>query len=68
MAGISDLTMATTQYALDGLAERANARANDIANDNTPGFQARGVSFESALAGSPPTPSSPSGWASPPTT
>lgn len=50
MAGISDLTMRTTQYALDGLNERAKARANNIANVNTPGYQATGVSFESALA------------------
>ena len=50
MDGIADLTMQTTQYALDGLAQRGDARANNIANVNTPGFRASGVSFESALS------------------
>jgi flagellar basal-body rod protein FlgB len=48
--GIADLTMQTTQYALDGLAQRGDARANNIANVNTPGFRSSGVSFESALS------------------
>jgi flagellar basal-body rod protein FlgB len=48
--GIADLTMQTTQFALDGLAQRGNARANNIANVNTPGFHSSGVSFESALS------------------
>jgi flagellar basal-body rod protein FlgB len=48
--GIADLTMQTTQYALDGLALRGDARANNIANVNTPGFHSSGVSFESALS------------------
>jgi flagellar basal-body rod protein FlgB len=48
--GISDLTMATTQFALDGLTQRAQATANNVANVNTPGYQATSVSFESALA------------------
>jgi flagellar basal-body rod protein FlgB len=50
LGGIDDLTMATAQYALDGLAQRANSRANNIANMNTPGFRASGVSFEAALS------------------
>jgi len=48
--GIADLTMQTTQFALDGLAQRGDARANNIANVNTPGFHSSGVSFESALS------------------
>jgi len=50
VGGISDVTMQTAQYALDGLARRASSRANNMANMNTPGFQARGVSFEAALS------------------
>ena len=50
MGGISDVAMQTAQYALDGLARRADARANNIANVNTPGFRAGGVSFEAALS------------------
>jgi flagellar basal-body rod protein FlgB len=50
MPGISDLTMQTTQFALDGLAARSSARANNIANVTTPGYQASSVTFESALA------------------
>lgn len=38
--------------ALNGLAERQRAIANNIANVNTPGYQARRVSFEEALAAS----------------
>jgi flagellar basal-body rod protein FlgB len=47
--GIADVTMQATQYALDGLALRGDARANNIANVNTPSFRSKGVSFESAL-------------------
>lgn len=36
--------------ALDGLALRQRVTANNIANVNTPGFQAQRVSFEEALA------------------
>ena len=50
MEGIADLTMQATQYALDGLAQRGEVRANNIANVNTPDFRASGVSFESALS------------------
>lgn len=50
MSGISDVTMQTMQFALDGLTQRSQATANNIANVNTPGYQATSVSFESALA------------------
>ena len=36
--------------ALDGLSARQRAIANNIANVNTPGYQAQRVSFEDALA------------------
>ncbi|WP_105032594.1 flagellar basal body rod protein FlgB [Arthrobacter ruber] len=36
--------------ALDGLALRQRVTANNIANVNTPGFQAQRVSFEDSLA------------------
>jgi len=38
--------------ALDGLAARQRAIADNIANINTPGFRAQRVSFEDALAAS----------------
>jgi flagellar basal-body rod protein FlgB len=38
--------------ALDGLAARQRAVANNIANVNTPGYRAQRVSFEAALAAS----------------
>ncbi|WAP51673.1 flagellar basal body protein [Arthrobacter sp. ATA002] len=38
------------QSALDGLALRQRTIANNIANVNTPGYQAQRVSFEDALA------------------
>jgi flagellar basal-body rod protein FlgB len=50
MDGVSDITMQTMQFALDGLTQRSQATANNIANVNTPGYQATSVSFESALA------------------
>lgn len=45
------VTVALTS-ALDGLAERQRAIADNIANVNTPGFKARRVIFEEALAAS----------------
>jgi len=48
---ISDRTIASAQYALGGLARRAEVRAHNVANANTPGFRAQRVDFESALAG-----------------
>jgi flagellar basal-body rod protein FlgB len=44
---VSSLAM---RSALDGLALRQRVTANNIANVNTPGFHARRVSFEDALA------------------
>lgn len=49
MSGISDLTMRTVEFALDGLAARGDVRAANVANVNTPGYQARTVDFEDAL-------------------
>lgn len=49
MSGISDLTMRTVEFALDGLAARGDVRAGNVANVNTPGYQARTVAFEDAL-------------------
>ncbi|MGX5697760.1 flagellar basal body rod protein FlgB [Agromyces soli] len=46
---VSSLALAS---ALDGLAERQRAIANNIANVNTPGYTARRVQFEDALAAS----------------
>ena len=40
------------QSALDGLALRQRTIANNIANVNTPGYQAQRVTFEDALASS----------------
>jgi flagellar basal-body rod protein FlgB len=48
--GIGDVTMATAEYALRGLATRADVRAHNLANANTPGFRAMRVDFESSLA------------------
>lgn len=50
MSGLSDLTMRTAASALDGLSARSAARADNIANAETPGFRARTVRFEQALA------------------
>ncbi len=49
MSGISDLTMRTIEFALDGLAARGDVRAANVANVNTPGYQARTVGFEDVL-------------------
>ncbi|GIU99281.1 MAG: flagellar biosynthesis protein FlgB [Actinomycetota bacterium] len=49
MSGISDLTMRTVEFALDGLSARDDVRANNVANVNTPGYQARTVDFEGVL-------------------
>ncbi|MGH2734355.1 MAG: flagellar basal body rod protein FlgB [Actinomycetota bacterium] len=45
----SDITLGALEYALNGLAQRGDVRANNMANANTPGFQASKVSFEGAL-------------------
>ncbi len=41
--------MQSMQYAMSGLTARAEVRANNIANAETPGFQAKQLNFESAL-------------------
>lgn len=37
------------QFAIDGITKQQNAAANNLANEATPGFTAREVSFESSL-------------------
>lgn len=49
MLPISDSTMRAVEYALDGLKLRADTRAHNVANVNTPGFEAKQVDFESTL-------------------
>lgn len=49
MDGITDVTMATAEYALRGLTQRADVRAHNLANANTPNFRAMRVDFESSL-------------------
>lgn len=44
------VTSAALSSALDGLALRQRTIANNIANVNTPGYHARRVAFEDALA------------------
>ena len=44
------VTSLALESALDGLALRQRVIANNIANVNTPGYHARRVEFESALA------------------
>ena len=46
---IHDQMQAATHYALQGLAERSDVRAHNVANLNTPGFRAERVDFESTL-------------------
>lgn len=47
---LESITSAALSSALDGLALRQRAIANNIANVNTPGYQAKRVVFEAALA------------------
>jgi flagellar basal-body rod protein FlgB len=47
---LESVTSAALSSALDGLALRQRTIANNIANVNTPGYHARRVSFENALA------------------
>jgi flagellar basal-body rod protein FlgB len=44
-----DATSRTLQYALDGLTMRQTVLSDNIANEGTPGYQAKGVDFETAL-------------------
>lgn len=46
---ITDVTMGAAEYALRGLELRAGVRAHNVANQNTPGFRAGRVDFETAL-------------------
>lgn len=50
MPDISDVSMRVVEVALDGLERRSDVRAQNMANVNTPGYAARTVDFESALA------------------
>jgi flagellar basal-body rod protein FlgB len=47
---IESVTQAALQSALQGLSTRQRAIANNIANINTPNYQAQRVTFEDALA------------------
>lgn len=47
--GIADDTMKVMHHAMGGLAERAEVRAHNIANAETPEFLARDVPFEAEL-------------------
>ena len=49
MAGISDQTMQVVTYALRGLVTRAEVRAHNVANSETPTYIAKEVDFVSAL-------------------
>ena len=51
-AVFDSVTFNALSSALDGLSARQRAIANNIANVNTPGYQAQRVSFEEALAAS----------------
>lgn len=46
---IWDVTAVTAVRALDGLSQRGQVRAHNIANSETPNFRAAHVSFEAAL-------------------
>jgi flagellar basal-body rod protein FlgB len=47
---LDDVASVTLQSALAGLSRRQQATANNIANVETPGFQATAIDFESSLA------------------
>jgi flagellar basal-body rod protein FlgB len=44
-----DATSRTLQYALDGLTMRQTVLSDNIANEGTPGYQAKQVDFETEL-------------------
>lgn len=46
---MTEVTLGAIEYALRGLAQRADVRAHNVANVNTPGFRAGRVDFESSL-------------------
>ena len=49
---LDSVTSAALTSALDGLSQRQQAIADNIANVNTPGYHAKRVQFENALAAS----------------
>jgi flagellar basal-body rod protein FlgB len=49
MGPVGDVTSTTIEHALRGLSVRADVRADNLANANTPGFRAGRVDFESTL-------------------
>ncbi|SDH36727.1 flagellar basal body protein [Microbacterium sp. 77mftsu3.1] len=49
---LESVTTAALTSALDGLSQRQRAIADNIANVNTPGYKAKVVAFERALASS----------------
>lgn len=49
MGPVGDVTSTVVQHAMRGLALRADARADNLANVNTPNFRAGTVDFEGEL-------------------
>jgi len=47
----SNYTLDTVKQALDGLAQRQEIISHNLANVDTPGYQAKNVNFEAALKG-----------------
>jgi len=47
---LSDITTQALQYAIDGLSLRQQAIAGNLANAQTPNYQAKQVDFEQSLA------------------
>jgi flagellar basal-body rod protein FlgB len=56
-----DITSSALRVAVNGLAARQTAIANNIANIETPGYKARKVEFEDALRGAVSRGESPAG-------
>jgi flagellar basal-body rod protein FlgB len=50
MSGLIDPTTSILEQALDGLTSRQSAISSNLANIDTPGYQAQTVDFETALA------------------
>ena len=46
---MSDLVISVLQFSLDGASAAAQAAAANIANDQTPGYQEKTVSFQASL-------------------
>ena len=47
----SDRSLLSARFALDGLARRTEVIGNNLANVDTPGYQAQSLNFEQALKG-----------------